>query len=90
MPSIKDFISKERLNPEIMSELERSEEKKDDRSNTVYKGYDKMYDLRKFKTTCAFGDDIWANFINIYILIYTQQTMNKTTRQSVLKNLKVR
>ena len=41
-----------------MSELERSEAKKDDRSNTVYKGYDKMYDLRKFKTTCAFGDDI--------------------------------
>ena len=90
MPSIKDFISKERLNPEIMSELERIEEKKADRSNTVYKGYDKMYDLRKFNTTCAFGDDIWANFINIYILIYTQQTMNKTTRQSVLKNLKVR
>ena len=28
LPSIKDFISKERLNPEIMSELERIQEEK--------------------------------------------------------------
>ena len=74
-----------------MSELERIEEKKADRSNTVYKGYDKTYDLRRIKTTCAFGDNIRPNFINIYTLIYIQQPMNKTTWQSVFKkNLKVR
>ena len=42
LPSIKDFISKERLNLEIMNEIERIEEKKADRSKMVYKGYNNM------------------------------------------------
>ena len=39
LPSIKDFISKERLNPEITDEIERieEEERKADRSKMVYK-----------------------------------------------------
>ena len=39
LPSIKDFISKERLNPEIIDEIERieEEERKADRSKMVYK-----------------------------------------------------
>ena len=43
LPSIKDFISKEKLNPEFMNKLERieEEEKKADRSEIIYKGYNK-------------------------------------------------
>ena len=38
LPSIKDFISKERLNPEVIDEIERieEEEKKADRSKVVF------------------------------------------------------
>ena len=32
----------------------------------AYKGYDKTYSFRKFKTIHIFGDDIRTNFINIY------------------------
>ena len=31
-----------------------------------YKGYDKTYSFRKFKTIHIFADDIRANFIKIY------------------------
>ena len=67
LPAIKDFISKERLNPEFMSELERSEDEENitDRSNMVHKGYDKTYYFRNFKRIHAFGDDIKTNFINM-------------------------
>ena len=55
MPSIKDFISKERLNPEIMDEIERiEEEEKVDKSKMVYKGYNKTYDFKKFKAMHVF------------------------------------
>ena len=51
LPSIKDFTSKERLNPEIINEIKGiEEEKKADRSKMLYKGYNKTYALRKFKT----------------------------------------
>ena len=56
LPSKKDFISKERLNSEIMGEHERiEEEKKSDRNKMVYKGYNKTYNFRKFRTRCTFG-----------------------------------
>ena len=47
---IKDFISKERLNPEIVDEIEKieEEEKKADRSKMVYEGSNKNYDFGKF------------------------------------------
>ena len=83
--SIKDYISKERLNPEIISELERVEEKKADISKMVYKGYDKAYDFRKFKTMCSFGNNIRNSSINMQMANDEQNIW-----QSILKNLNVR
>ena len=50
-----------------MNELKRTEEeeKEDDRSKIIYKGYNKTYDFRKFKTLRVFGNNIRNNFINI-------------------------
>ena len=68
-------MSKEKLNPEIIKEIERidEEEKKVDRSEMVHKRHNKTYDFRKFKTIPVFGSEIRNNIINIYI----QQMMNK-------------
>ena len=39
-----------------MGEHERiEEEKKSDRNKMVYKGYNKTYNFRKFRTRCTFG-----------------------------------
>ena len=67
LPSVKYFISKEKLNPEIMNELKRTEEeeKEDDRRKIISKGYNKTYHFRKFKTLRVFGNNIRNNFINI-------------------------
>ena len=35
-----------------------------------YKGYNKTYDFRKFKTIRSFGNDIKTNFINMYTANY--------------------
>ena len=69
LPSIKYFISKERLNPEIVDEMEKieEEERKVDRSNVVYKRSDETYDFRKFRTISVFGNEIRNNIINISI-----------------------
>ena len=68
-PSIKDFISKERLNPEIIDEIEKieeeEEERKTDRSKMVYKVYNKTYGFRKFKTIRVLGNEIRNNIINM-------------------------
>ena len=62
---IRDFISKERLNSEIVNEIEIIEEEKTaDRSNMVYKASNETYDFRKFKTICDFGNEI-RNIINM-------------------------
>ena len=52
LPSIKDFMSKERLNPKIVNEIEKIEEgeRKADGSKMVYEGSNKTYNFRKFKT----------------------------------------
>ena len=55
LPSIKDFISKERLNPEIANEIE---ERDVDRSKMFHKGSNETYDFRKFKTIRVFGNEI--------------------------------
>ena len=51
LPSIKKFISKQRLNPEIANEIqkieEEEEERKADRSKMVYKGSNKTYEYGK-------------------------------------------
>ena len=51
----------------------------------VYKGHNRTYEFRKFKTIRAFGDDIRSNFI-----ICIRQTRNKNNWQIILKNFKVR
>ena len=67
LPSIKDFISKENQNPEIIKKIERieeEEEKKVNRNKMVYKATNKTYDFRKFKTIRAFGNEVRNNVIN--------------------------
>ena len=66
MPSIKDFIPIENLNPEIINEIKRieEEEKKVNRNIMVYKATNKTCDFRKFKTIRAFGNEIKNNVIN--------------------------
>ena len=64
---IKDFIPTENLNPEIINEIKRIEEieKKVDRNRMVYKGTNKTYDFRSFKTIHAFGNEIRNNVIGL-------------------------
>ena len=59
-PSIRDSISKGKLNSEIVNEIERIEEKerKVDRSKMAYKASNEIYDLRKFKTIHVFRNEI--------------------------------
>ena len=66
LPSIKDFIPIENLNPEIINEIKRieEEEKKVNRNKMVYEATNKTYDFRKFKTIRAFGNEIKNNVIN--------------------------
>ena len=67
LPSIKYFISKERLNPEIGDEIEKieEEERKADRSKMIYKASNETYDFRKFKTIRVFGNEIRNNIIDM-------------------------
>ena len=67
LPSIKDFISTEKLNPEIVDEIKRieEEERKTDRSKMVYKGSNETFDFRKFKTMRLFGNEIRNNIVNM-------------------------
>ena len=59
-PSIKDFISKRRLNSEIENELKRveEEEQKTNRRKMLYKGHKNIYDFTKVITICASGNAI--------------------------------
>ena len=84
---IKDFISKEGLNPEIADEIERieEEEKKADRSKIVYKGSNETYDFRKFKTIRGFGIEIRNNIINMsmdQLLRHINEFKSKTRPQN--------
>ena len=67
LPPIKDFIPEENLNPEIINEIKRIEEKekKVDRNKMVYKATKKLYDFRKFKMIRAFGNEIRNNVTNL-------------------------
>ena len=66
LPPIKDFIPKEKLNPEIINEIKgiEEQEKKVNRNKIVYKSTNKTYDFRNFKTKRAFGSEIRNNVIN--------------------------
>ena len=67
LPAIKDFISTENLNPEIINEIKRIEEieKNVDRNRMVYKETNETYDFRNFKTIRAFGNEIRNNVISL-------------------------
>ena len=82
VPSIKDFILKEMLNPEIANEIEKVEEeqRKADRSKMVYEGSNKTYDFRKFKTIRVFGNEIRNNIINMSIANDEQNQLSKHIR----------
>ena len=69
LPSIRDFISKERLNSEIVNEIERieEEERKVERSKMVYKASNETYNFRKFKQYVVFGNEIRNNIIDMSI-----------------------
>ena len=66
LPSIKDFIPIENLNPEIIHEIKRieEEEKRVTKNKMVYKATNKTDDFRRFKTIRAFGNEIKNNVIN--------------------------
>ena len=57
----------ENLNPEIINEIKRIEEieKKVDRNRMAYKGTNKTYDFRNYKTIRAFGNEIRNNIISL-------------------------
>ena len=67
LPSVKDFIPIENLNPEIIYEIKRIEEieKYVDRDKMVYKSANKTYDFRNFKTIRTFGNKIRNNVISM-------------------------
>ena len=66
LPAIKAFIPTENLNPEIINEIKFEEiGKKFDRNKMVYKGTNKTYDFRNFKTIRTFGNEIRNNVISL-------------------------
>ena len=97
LTSIKDFIAIENLNPEIINEIKRIEEIEEsvNRNKIVYKGTNKTYDFRKFKTIRTFGHEIRNNVIsldtanieqaNLVSYIYDFTKKNKTTESCTEK-----
>ena len=92
LPSMKDFIPIENLNPEIINEIKRIEEigKYVDRDN-------KTYDFRNFKTIRTFGNKIRNNVISMTtanteqanLLSHIEDFIKKTKpRDPILKKLK--
>ena len=99
LPSIKDFISIENLNRQIINEIKRIEEieKNVDRDKMVYKSANKTYDFRSFKTILTFGNKIRNNVISMTtanteqanLLNHIEDFIIKTKpRDHILKNLK--
>ena len=75
LPSIKDFISIENLNPEIVNERKRIGEmvKYADRDKMVYKSTNKIYDFRSFKTIRTFGNEIRNNVTSMITVQESQE-----------------
>ena len=99
LPSIKNFISIENLNPEIINEIKRIEEieKYVDRDKMVYKSTNKTYDFRSFKTIRTFGNEIRNNVISMItanneqanLLSNIEDFIKKTKpRDPILKKMK--
>ena len=99
LPSIKDFIPIENLNPQIIDEIKRIEEieKNVDRDKMVYKSANKTYDFRSFKTIRTFGNKIrnnatsmtTANTEQANLLNHIEDFIKKTKpRDPILRKLK--
>ena len=67
LPSIKDFVPKEKFNLEIINEIKRIEEieKNVARDKMVYKSTSRIYDFRGFKTIRTYGNDIRNNVTSL-------------------------
>ena len=86
-------MSKERLNSEIVNEIERieEEERKADRSKMVYKGSNETYDFRKFKTILVFGNEIRNNIINLSTASDEQdQLLRYINKLNLILSLKIK
>ena len=89
----------ENLNPEIINEIKRIEqvEKQVDRNKMVYKGTNKTYDFRNFKTIGTFGNESRNNVISLdtanieqanllsYIYDFTKKARPRNPAQRKLK-----
>ena len=89
LPSIKDFISKERLNPGIANEIKKieEEERKADRSKMVYEEPNKTYDFKKFKIVRVFGNEIRNNISNMSMSTDEQELLPKHIREFKSKTI---
>ena len=99
LPPINDFIPIENLNPKIINEIKRIEEieKKVDRNKMFYKGNNKTYDFRNFKTIRTFGNEIRNNVITLdteiieqtnllsYVYDFSKKTRPRNPAQKQLK-----
>ena len=67
LPSIKEFVTTEKSNPEIIAEIKRIEEieKNVDRDKMVYESTVRIYDFRCFKTIRTYGNDIRNNVTSL-------------------------
>ena len=101
LPPIKNFVSIENLNPEIIGEIKRIEqhEKLVDRDKMVYKATNKTYGFRSFKTIRAYGNEIRNNVIDMdtanteqaNLTYYIKDFMTKTKpRNPIPKKIKRR
>ena len=98
LPPIKGFIPTENLNPEIINEIKKIEEieKKVDRNKMVYKGTNKTYDFRNFKTIRTFDNEIRNNVISLdtanmeqaNLLSYISDFMKTKPRDSEKRRLR--
>ena len=99
LPPIKDFIPMENLNAEIINEIKKKIEeieKKVDRNKMVYKGTNKTYDFRNFKTVRTFRNEIRNNVISLdtanieqaNLLSYISDFMKTKPRDSEKRRLR--
>ena len=89
LPSIKDFVSTEKFNLEIIDEIKRIEEieKNVDRNKMVYESTSRTYDFRGFKTISAYANDTRNNAISLKVANLEQVNLLAHV-QSFVKNTK--
>ena len=67
LPSIKNLVPTEKINPEIIAEIKIIEEieKNVDRDKMFYEGTSRNYDFRGFETIRSYGNDIRNNVTSL-------------------------